>query len=434
MMMGRRVGSIIVVDDNRHPVGIMTDSDLRDKVVSQAIDAGSTPVSAVMTSPVSCVMEPQTVSQLVAIVMQKGLHHFCFTRDGTAESPLVGVLSEHDLITAHGNHPTVLRQKIARTRDPDRLLMLRDKAEQLVQQYLQQEASMSLICSVISGINDALIRSSIAIAQTALREEGRSAPEEPFCWLSLGSEGREEQLLRTDLDNAIVYADPPEERAEQTAAYYLALGEKTNDLLMHTGFERCPGNIMASNPELNLPLSKWKQKFSKLIRTPEPKALMYANIFFDLRGVDGDEALVDQLTRHIFDEIDKEPMFLTFSRQERREQPAAPFVLSRFRARAVRAARRHVRHQGARDDADRRRSADPRVRSEAQVPWVHAGALRPHRQRRARARAARRRSRDGVRDSDAYPRLRRLSDRDFGALRRHRPSQQAGASVAAQHV
>ena len=311
-MTARRVGSVIVTDEQRHPVGIMTDSDLRDKVVSEAIDAANTEVRAVMTSPVFCVRPPQTISQLVSVVMQQGLHHFCFTEDGTPQSPVVGILSEHDLITAHGNHPTVLRQKIARTKDPDRLLALRDKAEMLVQQYLDQEASMGFICSVISGINDALIRSAVARAQDEMRAEGHEPPPERFCWLSFGSEGREEQLLRTDLDNAIVYEDPPEDRAAAVKTYYLALGTKAIDVLVHAGFERCPGNIMASNPELTLPLADWKRKFTKLVRTPEPKALMYASIFFDLRGVDGLTDLADELTRHIFAEIDREPMFLTF--------------------------------------------------------------------------------------------------------------------------
>ena len=321
LMRRRRVGSIIVVDAEGRPLGIMTDSDLRDKVVSEATDSATTPVTEVMTAPVLCVMEPQTVSQLVGLVMQQGLHHFCFTEDGTAGSAVVGILSEHDLITAHGNHPTVLRQKIARTQDLDRLRDLRDRAERLIQQYLAQEASMGFICSVISGINDALIRSAITHAQNALRTEGHEPPQERFCWLSFGSEGREEQLLRTDLDNALVFEDPPEDRAADVQAYYLALGTKAIDVLVHAGFERCPGNIMASNPELTLPMSGWKQKFTKLIRTPEPKALMYASIFFDHRGVEGHLALADELTQHIFAEIDAEPMFLTFLAHNAQQNP-----------------------------------------------------------------------------------------------------------------
>lgn len=320
-MKTRRVGSIIVTDESRRPLGILTDTDFRDKVVSESLDAASTPVSKVMTSPVFCVQDPQTISELVGLVMQKGLHHFCFTEDGTPSSPVIGVVSEHDLITAQGNHPTVLREKIAASRDLDNLRGLRDRAERLVRNYLEQEASMPFICSVISGINDALIQSAVAIAQRDLEAEGRVAPPERFCWMSFGSEGREEQLLRTDLDNAIVFEDPPEKRSPEAHAYFLALGEKAIDVLVHAGFARCPGNIMASNPELTLNLSAWKRKFSKLVRTPEPKALMYASIFFDLRPVVGDFSLTAALIDHIFAEIDQEPRFLTFLAHNAQKNP-----------------------------------------------------------------------------------------------------------------
>lgn len=311
-MRTRRVGSVVVVDEQRCPLGIVTDTDLRDKVVSEAVDAANTSVSAVMTTPVVCIGEPQTTSTLMGMAMQRGVHHFCFTENGTPSSPVTGVLSEHDLVIAQGNHPTALRQRIVRSRDPDELLELRNRVDRLVQSYLAQQAGMSLICSVVSGINDALIQSSIAVAREQMLEQGKDAPPEGYCWLSFGSEGREEQLLRTDLDNAIVYEDPPESRAEAVSDYYLELGRRAIDVLVHAGFERCKGNIMASNPELTIPFHAWKRKFSKLIRTPEPRALLDASIYFDFRPVGGQASLADALRQHIFAEIDTNPGFLNF--------------------------------------------------------------------------------------------------------------------------
>lgn len=320
-MRERRVGSIVIVDPQHRPLGIVTDTDLRDRVVSKALDASATPVSAVMSSPVCCLKEPQTVSDLISLVMQRGLHHFCFTESGTASSAVTGVLSEHDVVTAHGNHPLALRERIARTRDPDTLLALRDQADLMAQAYLAQHAGIPLLCAVLSGINDALIRSAIAHAREQLHRDGFTAPEEPFCWLSFGSEGREEQLLRTDLDNAIVYADPPEARAAAVGHYYLELGKRTIAVLVHAGFKPCEGNIMASNPELTLPLHAWTRKFAKLIRTPEPRALMEASIYFDLRPVEGAFDLADALKSHIFAEIDAEPMFLGFLAKNALQNP-----------------------------------------------------------------------------------------------------------------
>lgn len=320
-MRDRRVGSIIIVDEVRRPLGIVTDTDLRDRVVSRGLDVESSTIADVMTSPVSCLKEPQTTASLVATAMQRRLRHFCFTESGTPASAVTGVLSEHDIVTTHGRHPTALQSRIARSRDPDELRGLRDLADGVLQAYLEQHAGMPLLCAIASGINDALVRSALAVAAEDLRRRGWERPAEPFCWLSLGSEGREEQLLRTDLDNAIVYADPPESRAASVARDYLAWAERTIEVLVHAGFERCKGNIMASNPELTLCVGDWKRKFAKLVRAPDSRALLEASIYFDFRPVEGAFELADALKRHIFAEIDAEPLFLAFLAKNALQNP-----------------------------------------------------------------------------------------------------------------
>lgn len=311
-MGARRVGSILVVNEAGHPVGIVTDTDLRTKVVAEARDPLRTTVSEIMSHPVRTVMAPQTVAELMGELMQSGLRHFCFTEDGTAHSPVVGMASEHDLIRVEGRHPSLLRKRIDHCRNPDKLARLRDQAEDFVVDALERGARMGFVSTVMAGIQDALIRAAVAMAQDSLRKDERAAPEVPFAWLSFGSEGRKEQILRTDLDQAIVYADPAPEAAEATHAFYVELGTRTTDLLVHAGYQRCPGGIMASNPELTGPLADWKARFSRWIRAPEPRALMLANIFFDLRPVVGEEALGDALVEHIFAEIKTERGFLPF--------------------------------------------------------------------------------------------------------------------------
>lgn len=202
-MTQRGVGSIVVVDTDGRPVGILTDTDLRKRVVAVGLDARKTRIDQVMTAPVSTLSEPQTVTDLVELVMQYGLHHFVFTQDGTARTPVIGVASEHDLTLAHSGHPTVLRQKLLRSDDPAELKNLRNQAEGLLIQYLDGGTGMPFVARVMTGMNDALIHSAIRLAHRALSEE-RPPPEVPFCWLSFGSEGRMEQLLRTDIDQAIV--------------------------------------------------------------------------------------------------------------------------------------------------------------------------------------------------------------------------------------
>lgn len=305
MMSDRNVGSILVVDDTQKPLGIVTDSDLRGKVVAEGRDV-ETDIALIMSSPVLTIDDQATLSSMIATVMRKHLHHFAVTEDGTADTPVVGIVSEHDILKTQGSHPTVILSELGRAKTKTRLRALRDQAEDLLRQYLEDEVGMGFLSNMISEINDTLIRRAIRIS---LEEMGE--PPTPFCWLALGSEGREEQLLRTDQDNAILYADP-EDDAEVVSRYFLELGERVVDMLVEAGFERCPGEVMASNPKWNQPLSGWKVDFTRWVREPENIAVMHTNIFFDFRPVFGDTGLASTLKTHIFELVEQNPLFLAF--------------------------------------------------------------------------------------------------------------------------
>jgi len=309
MMSERNVGSILIVDTDRRPIGIVTDSDLRSKVVGQGRDVSEL-ISEIMSSPVLTIDEQTTLSSMIATVMKKHLHHFAVTEDGTPNTPVTGIVSEHDILKTQGSHPTVILTEISRAKSEERLRALRDQAEELLRQYLEDEVGMSFLSKMISEINDTLIRRAIQLSLQELATRGMQPPV-PFCWLALGSEGREEQLLRTDQDNAILYADPGEDGGA-AEHFFLELGRLVVDILVEAGFKRCPGDIMASNPKWNQPLAAWKRCFSQWIREPENIAVMHTNIFFDFRPVYGENALAAELKGHIFESIKVDRSFLSF--------------------------------------------------------------------------------------------------------------------------
>ncbi len=309
MMSERNVGSILIVDEGRLPLGIVTDSDLRSKVVGQGRDVSDL-ISEIMSAPVLTVDEQTTLSMLIATVMKKHLHHFAVTEDGTPQTPVIGIVSEHDILKTQGSHPTVILSEISRAKTKERLRALRDQAEELLRQYLQDEVGMGFLSNMISEINDTLIRQAIRLSLQELAGRGMEPPV-PFCWLALGSEGREEQLLRTDQDNAILYADPGEDEGV-AERFFLELGQLVVDILVEAGFKRCPGDIMASNPKWNQPLASWKRCFSGWIHEPEQIAVMHTNIFFDFRPVYGEQSLAAELKGHIFESIKVDRSFLSF--------------------------------------------------------------------------------------------------------------------------
>ena len=308
-MTARNVGSIVAVNAEGSPLGILTDTDLRRRVVSEEVDPTKTRVREVMSAPVLTVPDGRSLAELLGTMLQRRIHHLAVTADGTPSGKLVGVLSEHDLLKAHGSLPTVLLNAIGRAQSRKALRTLRDRGEALLAQYLDAEVSMTLITAIATGLNDRLIKRAIELAARVHALDRRGS----FCWLSLGSEGRSEQLLRTDQDNAIVFADPVAgEDLEEVRQRYVALASHAVAKLSEAGFAECPGNIMASNPELCLSRSEWEKKFEGYLRSPSPQALMHANIFFDFRPAHGDAELAHGLREHIFATMERSPRFLTF--------------------------------------------------------------------------------------------------------------------------
>jgi CBS domain-containing protein len=148
---------------------------------------------------------------------------------------------------------------------------------------------------IVSEMNDLLIRRVLALVQHDLEAEGLGEPPLPFCWLVLGSEGRREQTLRTDQDNALVYDDPPPGFAKPAAQYFGLMAERVIDGLLRLGYPRCPGDSMASNPRWRQPLATWRGYLAEWARDTTAQNLMYASIYLDFRPLAGDVRLAEAL-------------------------------------------------------------------------------------------------------------------------------------------
>ncbi len=316
------VGSILVSNAQKHPLGIITDSDFRRKVVSEEAYMKEQAVTAIMSSPVATVKEGLTVGEVMLMMVRRRISHIVVTEDGSEKSLALGIISQRDILIAQGNNPAVLTKQIMKTRDVALLADFRQKAENLVSSYLQQDVGVPFISNIITEINDALIEQAIKISRERLsEEENLEMPDVPYCFLSLGSEGRREQLLRTDQDNALIYADPPEAQAEAVRTYFLKFTKHITDILIACGFVKCPADMMASNPDWCQPVSKWQNYFRQWIRVPDPKSIMNTNIFFDFRPIEGDFQLADDLKKFIFAEIEKNEIFLSFMAKSALQNP-----------------------------------------------------------------------------------------------------------------
>ncbi|MFV7234267.1 DUF294 nucleotidyltransferase-like domain-containing protein [Flavobacterium sp. ZB4R12] len=302
-MTKKNVGAILVVEDTL-PIGIITDKDLRNKIVTGKYPITTT-AAAIMTSPVITYPRKMTVTQAQMAMMKSNISHLCLTKDGTTNSKAVGILSKHDVMVELGNNPGVLIKAVKRAKKFKQIKPIRASIMQLLQGYLDQNIPMTLTSKIITELNDVCIKQVIAIALKKMK----TPPPVKFAWLALGSQGRSEQLLHTDQDNALVYEDVPEELKIETKNYFLELATHVNKGLFVIGYDYCPAEMMASNPKWCLSLGEWESLVYHWITNPGKNEVLLSFIFFDYSLSYGDSELVNKLSEFIFENVKANPVF-----------------------------------------------------------------------------------------------------------------------------
>jgi len=305
-MSNKRVGSILIIENNC-PIGIITDKDLRLKIATGIISINEK-VPEIMSSPVITAPEKITIAEAQISMIKHKITHLCITKDGTPNSELIGILSEHDIVVLQGNNPSVLIKELKRAKDITALKYIREKASSLLVSYMEQNIPIFFISKIISEITEVITTKAIELSLT----EMETPPPVKFGWLALGSQGRREQLLITDQDNALIFANVETKDYDNTKHYFLKLAKKITNKLHYVGYKNCPADMMGSNPRWCLSLSQWEEQFNTWIKQPSEKAIMMCSIFFDYSLAYGDKELVTQLTDSIFKSIKSYEIFLNF--------------------------------------------------------------------------------------------------------------------------
>lgn len=316
-MSKNKIGYIIVIDDTKKPVGIITNSDIKNKIATGLFPI-NTAVTNIMSTPVITSKKNLTVADAQLQMIKHNIAHLCITKDGTVNSKLAGVLTNHDILVTLGNNPSAILKEIKRVNRTKKLRNARLKADALIKNYLEQNIPITHIIKVISQINDAITVRAIEIALPKMP----TPPPVNFAWLALGSQGRKEQLLFTDQDNALVFEDVPKAQYKDTQAYFLELSKHITKSLNKIGFEYCEADMMASNSAWCKSISEWKDQFKNWILKPDEKAVLLSSIFFDYNIIYGSQKLVDDLTHTIFEALGKSSLFYRFLGQDAVKSPS----------------------------------------------------------------------------------------------------------------
>jgi CBS domain-containing protein len=247
-----------------------------------------------MTRPLITIDSHAPAFVALRLMIDENIHHLPLIEEGK----IVGVISATDLLTQQANHPIYLRGLIDRLEEPTAIGSYAAQIEALAKTLFDGGLGALQISQIVSGLNDALVKRLVHLGERAL-----GAPSASYAWIVFGSEGRMEQTLLTDQDNALIFSA----ESGESSSYFAALSERVVNGLIQAGFPPCPGGFMATN--WRKPLAEWRQLFTRWIRLPEPQALLDAAIFFDFRVVAG--ALSLEPLEEIIASARNEKRFLT---------------------------------------------------------------------------------------------------------------------------
>ena len=287
-MRDERVSSLLIMADD-HLVGIMTDRDLRNRVVAEGRDIDQ-PVRAIMTGdPLSSPAQSMSFEVLLAMVA-RNIHHMPITDGGR----VVGMISSTALMRLEHANPVYLVGDIHKMTTVEEIATVHPRIAQIISQLVAEDATADDIARIVTAIGDAIERRLIELAIGRL-----GAPPGPYCWVTLGSSARLEQGPASDQDNMLILSDEmlagPD--AETYTGYLQQLAEFVSDGLAECGIRYCDYGVMATNEQWRQGLSAWIETFRGWIEDPGPASLAHSRVFLDMRPLHGDASLFEALHR-----------------------------------------------------------------------------------------------------------------------------------------
>jgi CBS domain-containing protein len=301
LMTEQSVSSLVIVEGDAPGaamVGILTDRDLRTRVLAAGLASG-TAVSQVMTPEPFTVQADDSVFEAMLCMLRHNIHHLPVVQ---RRRP-IGLINLSDIIRYESQSSLYLVNSIFNQPNVAGLQSLLADLRGTFVRMVNEQATAHMVGSAMAGIGRAFTQRLLELAEQKL-----GPPPVPYCFMVAGSMARDEQLLVTDQDNALVLDDRFD--PAQHDAYFAALAQFVSDGLAACGYSYCKGGIMASNAQWRQPLSVWRGYFNQWIEQPKAQTLLHSCIFFDLDGVYGEIELVENLKDLLAQKASSNPAFL----------------------------------------------------------------------------------------------------------------------------
>lgn len=258
--------------------GIVTRTDLLDAMALQGLPREA-PVGPLATRPLLAVRADEVLFQALVTMTE---HHVerVVVRDGDGRA--VGSLGMAEVLAHYASSSHLISLRLARARDVGEIAEAAAGMADLVRQLHAQGARMSYLMELVSALNSRILARVFALCVPAQFHDR-------LCLLVLGSEGRREQILKTDQDNALVLADGFDWDGLPAAM------DAFSAALERIGYPPCPGRVMVSNPHWRLTASEWRARIGHWARVADGQGALDLAITLDARPVAGQAALYESL-------------------------------------------------------------------------------------------------------------------------------------------
>lgn len=290
--------SSLIVEKAGQAVGIVTDRDLRNKIVAQGKSPETVTAEAIMGSPLIQLPRHAPLHAALLEMARRGIHRIVVS-DETGKA--IGILSQSDILKTQRHSPHLMALEIERAGSLEALKAQQQMLEELVAILARTQTPIEELVAVIAFLNDALAR---RVVELTAKEGGLAL--ERFAFVVLGSQGRGEQTLATDQDNALILAD--DLTAEEVDAAH-RLGERISEGLLAIGFPPCPGNIMTRNPSWRRRRADWAEQIQAWVERPTPEHVLNAAMFADVRTLAGNDTMTEALRRFFYERAHDEALF-----------------------------------------------------------------------------------------------------------------------------
>jgi len=310
IMDSHNVSSVIVVNNDGKPLGIITESDLVSRVLCRGNPASIFFLTAkkLMTTGLLSLKPYDFSYQAFLLMVKHRIKHVIILDE---KDKLLGIVAMRDIIKSRKTGSFAIVNNIEAVNTIKALAKLRPEVDQVLQALLVERAPVKEITSLITEFYDRITRKVIEIAEKAMMAEGYGSPPVNYCWITMGSSGRKEQFARTDQDNGIIFADVEAERKEEVKKYFLTLGGKVVAGLEQYGFSLCKGNVMANN-------AAWCHSFRGWCETIErwsahlTENVRLMTIFLDFRYIYGNISLYDLLRKFVMRKTQNSSLLLFY--------------------------------------------------------------------------------------------------------------------------